>query len=271
CVGSRNEQVGNEYCTGVCCMFGIKNASIIKEHLPDSEVYLCYIDIRTPGLYYEEYYRRAQKMGVRFVRGRPAEILPQSDGSLRVVVEDTLRNQPMEINADLVVLSAGMVATPGVGRLGGILGLLRTKEGFARDFHIKMGPVRSSKDGIYLAGTVQGPKDITQTVAHAGGAASAAVQPVLKGYLERRLDTAFITPEKCINCLACIAVCRAGAIQVREEGSSPIIVDTACQSCGICVPVCPTSAIQLRNFTEEQILAETRELLSSASLGSDAQ
>ena len=270
CVGSRNEQVGNEYCTGVCCMFGIKNAGIIKEHLPDTEVYLCYIDIRTPGLCYEEYYKRAQKKGIHFIRGRPAELNPQPDGSIQVLVEDTLRSLPMEINADMVVLSAGMVATSGVGKLGSLLGVLRTKEGFIRDFHIKMGPVRASKDGIFLAGTIQGPKDITQTVAHAGGAASAATQPLVRGYLEKRLDTAVIDREACIQCMACVTVCGSGAVQVSDEQGYPEVVDAACQSCGSCVPACPTSAIQIRNYRESQIRAEVHAVLNGNDLRGEA-
>jgi heterodisulfide reductase subunit A len=269
CVGSRNEQVGNEYCTGVCCMFGIKNAGIVKEHLPDTDVYLCYIDIRTPGLYYEEYYKRAQKKGIHFIRGRPAELNPQADGSIQVIVEDTLRSTPMEINADMVILSAGMNATSGVGKLGSLLGVLRTKEGFIREFHIKMGPVRASKDGVFLAGTIQGPKDITQTVAHAGGAASAATQPLVRGYLEKRMDTATIDQEECIKCLACITVCGSGAIQIMDETGYPTVIDAACQSCGACVPACPTSAVQIRNFRERQIEAEVQAVLNSSQLGGE--
>ncbi|MFX1264465.1 MAG: 4Fe-4S binding protein, partial [Promethearchaeota archaeon] len=264
CVGSRNEQVGNKYCTGVCCMFGTKNASFIKDHLPDSDVYMCYIDIRTPGLHYEEYYRRAQDLGVRFIRGRPAELNPDpATGNIRVIVEDTLASQPMEINANMVVLSSAMIPPAGLGKLGSMLGLLRSKEGFAREFHIKMGPVRSSKDGIFLAGAVHSPKDITQVVAHAGGAASAAAQPLVKGYIEKRLDTAVIDPLRCIDCLACIGSCGVGAIALGEDGR-PTIIDAACLSCGACVPSCPTGALQLRNFRERQITAEVRAVLQAA-------
>lgn len=266
CVGSRNDQIGNEYCTGVCCMYGLKNSGIIKEHLPDSEVYFLYIDIRTPGIYYDEYGQGRQKMGIHFIRGRPACITPQPNGNLLVSVEDTLRQVPMEIDAELVVLSAGMVPSAGLGKLGSALGILRTKEGFAKDFHIKMGPVKSSKEGIFLAGAIQGPKDITQSISHAGGAASAAAQPLVRGYIEKRIDTAVIDRDLCIKCLACIGSCGAGAI-IPEADGIPIISDAACQSCGVCVPACPTGAIQLRNYTDEQISAEIFSIMDTAKNG----
>jgi heterodisulfide reductase subunit A len=267
CVGSRNEQVGNKYCSGVCCMFGTKNASFIKDHLPETDVYVCYIDVRTPGLHYEEYYKRAQEMGVRYIRGRPAELKPDpKTGNIKVFVEDTLTSRPMEIEAEMVVLSSAMIPPAGIGKLGSKLGLLRTKEGFARDFHIKMGPVRSSKDGIFLAGAIHSPKDITQTIAHAGGAASAAAQPLVKGYVEKRLDTAVIDQNLCIDCLACVPTCGVGAIAIGEDGK-PTVIDAACLSCGACVPSCPTGALQLRNFRERQIAAEVTAILEAANGG----
>ena len=161
CVGSRNDQVGNAYCTGVCCMFGLKNAGIIKDTLPECDLTMCYIDIRTPGLYYEEYYKSAQKKGVRFIRGRPSEI--QRDpvsGELQVIVEDTLSQTPMEIPADMILLSSAMVPPKGVGILGSQLQVLRAKEGFLKEFHLKMNPTKSSRGRNLLAGAMQGPKDI---------------------------------------------------------------------------------------------------------------
>ncbi|MHA1112497.1 MAG: FAD-dependent oxidoreductase, partial [Promethearchaeota archaeon] len=118
CVGSRNDQVGNAYCTGVCCKFAIKNARILKENYPNSNVTICYIDIRTPGLNFEELYKSAQEIGVRFIRGRPSEILRNPlTGELKVIVEDTLSSTPLQLKGDLVVLSAAMVPPEGIGPL----------------------------------------------------------------------------------------------------------------------------------------------------------
>ncbi|MHA1136016.1 MAG: 4Fe-4S binding protein [Candidatus Thorarchaeota archaeon] len=267
CVGSRNDQVGNEYCSGVCCMFAIKNAGIIKEHLPETDIYVLYTDMRTPGLHYEEYYKRAQKNGIHFIRGRPAELTPnKKTGNILVELEDTLGGRPMEIDADMVLLSAGMIAPKGFGKLGGKLKLLRAKEGFAKEFHLKMGPVRSSRDGVYLAGAIQGPKDITQSVAHAGGAASAAAQPLVRGFLEKRVDTAQIDPNLCIKCMNCITVCSIGAIQIDSDGM-PKVSDAACKSCGTCTPACPTGAIQIRNYDDCQLTAEVDGLLEPLKTG----
>ena len=155
CVGSRNDQVGNQYCTGVCCKFAIKNARIVKEMYPDTDVTICYIDIRTPGLNFEEMYKSTQEVGVRFIRGRPSEIIKDPiSGELKVIVEDTLSMTPLELNADMVVLSAAMVPPEGIGPLGSKLKVLRSKEGFLKEFHIKMNPTLSSKGGISLARTI---------------------------------------------------------------------------------------------------------------------
>ncbi|MHA1718848.1 MAG: 4Fe-4S binding protein [Promethearchaeota archaeon] len=261
CVGSRNELVGNEYCTGVCCMFAIKNAGIIKDTFPDCNVYICYIDIRTPGLYYEEYYKACQKKGVIFLRGRPSEIEKDPEtGELRVYVEDTFTQTPMELKADLVLLSAAMVPPKSVGLLGSRLQVLRSKEGFIKEFHIKMDPTKSSREGIFIAGAIQGPKDITQSVAQGSAAASGAVSTLVKGFIEKEMQVPVIDYDLCSSCGACIVACSPSAIN-WDEGK-PKINNAACKSCGICIPSCPSGAIQLKNFREDQMLDEIRGILS---------
>ena len=256
CVGSRNEQVGNKYCTGVCCKFATKNAGIIKDNYPDTEVTICYIDVRTPGLNFEEYYMDAQQKGVRFIRGRPSEVLRDPiSGELTVIVEDTLSQTPMQLKADMVVLSAAMVPPQGIGPLGSKLKILRSKEGFFKEFHIKMNPTLSSKGGIFLAGTVQGPKDISETVAHAGSAAALAAQPLVKGYIEKEMLVPKINYDLCMDCGMCITACNPAAISWNAEGR-PEVNEIACRSCGMCMPACPTAAIQLLNFRDDQLLDE---------------
>ena len=256
CVGSRNEQVGNKYCTGVCCKFATKNAGIIKDNYPDTEVTICYIDIRTPGLNFEEYYMDAQQKGVRFIRGRPSEVVRDPNtGELTVIVEDTLSQTPMQLKADMVVLSAAMVPPQGIGPLGSKLKILRSKEGFFKEFHIKMNPTLSSKGGIFLAGTIQGPKDISETVAHAGSAAALAAQPLVKGYIEKEMLVPKIDYDLCMDCGMCITACNPAAISWNAEGR-PEVNDIACRSCGMCMPACPTAAIQLVNFSDDQLLDE---------------
>ncbi|MHA1235287.1 MAG: 4Fe-4S dicluster domain-containing protein [Promethearchaeota archaeon] len=256
CVGSRNDQVGNQYCTGVCCKFAIKNARIVKEMYPDSDVTICYIDIRTPGLNFEEMYKSTQEVGVRFIRGRPSEIMKDPiNGELKVIVEDTLSMTPLELNADMVILSAAMVPPEGIGPLGSKLKVLRSKEGFLKEFHIKMNPTLSSKGGIFLAGAIQGPKDISETVAHAGSAAALAAAPLVKGYIEREMLVPSIDYDLCVNCGICKTICAPAAIDIDENGR-PTVNKIACRSCGMCMPSCPMAAIQLINFSDEQLYDE---------------
>ncbi|MHC1593583.1 MAG: 4Fe-4S binding protein [Methermicoccaceae archaeon] len=273
CVGSRNEQVGNAYCTGVCCMFSIKNSKILKEHIPDADVYLFYIDIRTPGLNYEEYYKSAQNAGIRFIRGRPGEIIEDPETkNLIIRAEDTLTGEPLELEVDLVVLASAMVPPKGVGKVADKLGLLRGKEGFFKERHIKMAPVDSNKSGIFLAGSAQGPKDVSTCVAHARGAASAASIPLEKGYVEKDLITAVVDDELCNQCMACVAVCPANAIEVLDEEvetDGQVVLrrvlrvnNAACIGGGTCVPACPTGALQLRNFRDIQLRPQLYGILS---------
>jgi heterodisulfide reductase subunit A len=256
CVGSRNDQVGNQYCTGVCCKFAIKNARIVKEMYPDTDVTICYIDVRTPGLNFEELYKSAQEVGVRFIRGRPSEILRDpTSGELRVIVEDTLSMTPLKLKADIVVLSAAMVPPEGIGPLGSKLKVLRSKEGFLKEFHIKMNPTLSSKGGIFLAGAIQGPKDISESVAQAGNAAAIAAAPLVKGYIEKEILVPTVDYDLCVRCRLCKTVCAPAAIEINDD-EKPIVNEVACKSCGMCMPVCPTGAIQLLNFSDDQLLDE---------------
>jgi heterodisulfide reductase subunit A len=256
CVGSRNEQVGNEYCTGVCCKFAIKNARIIKEMYPNTDITICYIDVRTPGLNFEELYKSAQEVGVRFIRGRPSEILRDPvSGELRVIVEDTLSQTPLKLKADMVVLSAAMVPPEGIGPLGSKLHVLRSKEGFLKEFHIKMNPTLSSKGGIFLAGAIQGPKDISESVAQAGNAAAIAAAPLVRGYIEKEMLIPSVDFDLCVRCGLCKTVCAPAAIEINDDGT-PMVNEVACKSCGMCMPACPTGAIQLLNFSDEQLLDE---------------
>ena len=256
CVGSRNDQVGNQYCTGVCCKFAVKNSKLIKDMYPNMNVTICYIDVRTPGLNFEEMYKSAQESGVRFIRGRPSEIVRDPiSGELRVIVEDTLSQTPLQLKADMVVLSAAMVPPEGIGPLGSKLHVLRSKEGFLKEFHIKMNPTLSSKGGIFLAGAIQGPKDISESVAHAGSAAAIAAAPLVKGYIEKEMLIPEIDYDLCVNCGNCKTVCAPAAINIDENGR-PEVNEVACKSCGMCMPACPTGAIQLINFRDDQLLDE---------------
>jgi heterodisulfide reductase subunit A len=201
-------------------------------------------------------YKSTQEIGVRFIRGRPSEITRNPlNGELKVIVEDTLTMTPLQLNADMVVLSAAMVPPEGIGPLGSKLKVLRSKEGFLKEFHIKMNPTLSSKGGIFLAGTIQGPKDISESVAHAGSAAALAAAPLVRGYIEKEMLVPSIDYDLCVNCGICKTICAPAAIDIDENGR-PTVNEIACRSCGMCMPSCPTAAIQLINFTDEQLYDE---------------
>ncbi|MDH7484735.1 MAG: CoB--CoM heterodisulfide reductase iron-sulfur subunit A family protein [Anaerolineae bacterium] len=174
CVGSRDAKHGHAYCSRVCCMYTAKQAHLVCEKLPEAQVTIFYMDIRAFGKGFEEFYDRVRREGVLYRRGNPSEIIRRGE-KLIVRAEDTLLGEPVEVEADLVVLAVGMQPRADAGQVADLLGLERSDDGFFREAHPKLRPVESGVAGIYLAGCCQGPKDIPDTVAQAKAAAAAAM------------------------------------------------------------------------------------------------
>jgi heterodisulfide reductase subunit A len=174
CVGSRDKNLGNEYCSRVCCMYTAKQAHLVREKLPDANVTVFYMDVRAFGKGFEEFYDRVRMEGTRYRRGNPSEIYKQGD-KLIVRAEDTLLSEPLEVEADLVVLAVGVTPRADAQELADLLGLSRTPDGFFQEAHPKLHPVETGVEGIYLAGCCQGPKDVPDTVAQGKAAASSAI------------------------------------------------------------------------------------------------
>jgi heterodisulfide reductase subunit A len=176
CYGSRDVHRGCKYCSRVCCMYAIKDAMIAKEHEPKIEnITICYVDIRAYGKDFEEYYERAKNEGIRFLRGRPAKIKEDiKTGDLIISIEDTESGRRKKIRANLLVLSNAMVPSEGTEELADILSIKTDEYGFFKERQSNVGPIESTKDGIYLCGCAQGPKDIPDTVAQASAAAARA-------------------------------------------------------------------------------------------------
>jgi heterodisulfide reductase subunit A len=174
CVGSRDQTTGNLYCSRVCCMITAKHAHLVKDKIHDAKVTVFYADIRAFGKGFEEFYDRVRAEGVHYRRGYVSEIYKRGE-KLVVRSEDTLISKPIETTADLVVLSVGLVPRPETNPLAKLFGLKNSQDGFLAEAHPKMRPVDTAVDGVYLAGCVQGPKDIPDTVAHAKAAAAAAI------------------------------------------------------------------------------------------------
>jgi heterodisulfide reductase subunit A len=174
CVGSRDQTTGNLYCSRVCCMITAKHAHLVKDKIHDANVTVFYADIRAFGKGFEEFYDRVREEGVHYRRGYVSEVFKR-DGKLVVRSEDTLIGKPIETTADLVVLSVGLVPRPETSGVAQLLGLTKSTDGFIAEAHAKMRPVDTAVDGVYLAGVIQGPKDIPDTVAHAKAAAAATI------------------------------------------------------------------------------------------------
>ena len=263
CVGSRDESVGNEYCSRVCCMYLAKQAHLIKDKLPDAEITVFYMDVRAFGKGFEEFYDRVRREGVRYIRGNPSEIYRKGgDHTLIIEVEDTLTGTPLEHESDLVVLGVGLEPRQDIREIIDLFKLSQSTDGFFLEAHPKLRPVDTASDGIYLAGCCQGPKDIPDTVAQAKGAASSALILMASGKVKVEAQVSVVSPDECRGCGFCVEVCPFGAIELVDENRMGNIVKVAlvnealCKGCGSCAAACLSGAIQPKSFKDEQILPQ---------------
>ena len=262
CVGSRDE-LTNKYCSRVCCMTAIKQARMIRDKT-GAAIYVFYIDLRTFGKGYEEFYESTAKAGVTFIRGRVGEIL-QNDETMSLTVrgEDTLLGKPIQLNeVDLVVLSTGVVAADSTNKIAHALNLSISPDGFLLEAHPKLRPVDSFNDGIFVAGMAQGPKDIPDTVAQAKAAASGAMALMGKGKINVEPYYSVVDEDKCAGCQVCISVCPYNAVALNERGYAEVN-PALCKGCGTCTSACASGAITSQHYTDGQIAAMIQEYLST--------
>jgi heterodisulfide reductase subunit A len=262
CVGSRDAQVGNPYCSRVCCMVTAKQAHLVKELLPEADVTVFYMDVRTFGKGGEEFYDETRRKGVLYRRGNVSEIVRQGERAT-LIAEDTLLGQPIEYEADLVILAVGMEPRADVGNVATLLKLPRSADGFFLELHPKLRPVDTAVDGVFLAGCCQGPKDIPDTVTQAKAAASSALIPLLRGTVRAESATAVVEEELCAGCGMCVEVCPYGAPSLHLLWGISRINAVLCKGCGACAVACPSKAIHLQHFTEEQVWAQIDALVEA--------
>jgi heterodisulfide reductase subunit A len=274
CVGSRDIKY-NIDCSAICCMQSLKFAHLVKEKT-GAKVYNFYIDIRTPGKTYDEFYRRVMDEGVHFIRGKVAEVTdapryPGEEGKLIIQVEDTLAGRQLRVPVDMVILSAAMQPRADSKEVAKKFGIACSANGWFIERHPKLDPVATMTEGIFIAGVCQGPKDIPASVAQ--GAAAAARVLGLIGQKQVTLEPirASVDQEKCSGCRICNSLCPFNAITFIEERKVSEINPALCQGCGTCVAACPAGAITGSHFTNAQIMAQLEGLMLNFGNGREVE
>ncbi len=257
CVGSRSDKAGKLYCSNVCCMNTIKDSLLIKEHWPETEIYVFYVDIRAYGKGFEDLYKRARKEGVVFVRGLPAEIREDKrTRNLWLIGENTLKREIYKTSADMVILSIGLEARKDSETIQRLLTLSRNQDGFFLEAHPKLRPVDAATGGIFFAGCAESPKDIKDSVTQASAAAARAGILMAKGKVTVEAITPIPFPGKCKACGLCVKVCPYNALTLDKNKKEITVIQAACGGCGTCAAECTFGALTQNHFTDEQIIAQ---------------
>lgn len=267
CVGSRSDDgCGKSYCSKICCMYTTKHAMLVKEKYPDVDVSVFYIDMRTPGKNFDEFYRRAAEVyGVRYIKGMVGKVA-EWNGRLRVQAADLLEDRQVWIDADMVVLAAAIEPDPTARMVGSMLTASMDQNDFFTEAHPKLRPVESPTAGVFLSGMCQGPKDIPETVAQAGAAAVKVLGLLSKDKLLGNPCVAHPDELLCNGCSSCENVCPYSAVTyvdkqvndhgVRETRRVAQVNGAVCQGCGACSVACPSGAMDIHGFSNRQIMAE---------------
>ncbi len=253
CVGRKEK----EYCSGICCMYSIKLAHIMREKLPDAKLYCFYSDICVPKKEHQQWYDRVVDQGVEFIRSNGTVAVTADKGKL--AVKHGTDSSGKTVSVDMVVLAPAVEPSSDIEKLAGILDTSRDDHGFFCEEHALMKPFATALEGVFAVGSCQGPKDIGDAVAQAGAAAGRVLSRLVPGEkLALEPMVAVVDEDLCSGCKTCILLCPYSAITRDKEKGTSVVDEALCRGCGTCVAACPSGAITAKQFTREQILAEIK-------------
>ena len=256
CVGSRSEKYGNPYCSNICCMNTIKDTLLLKDHYPDIEAKVFYIDIRAFGKGFEDLFRRSKEAGIIYIRGIPGEIVEDpKTRNLKVMVEDTTANKIEEHEFDMFVLSVGVTPRFDMPEVQQLLTLSKTSDGFFMEAHPKLKPVDAPTSGVFFAGCAEAPKDVKDSVTQASAATARAETVLSAGKVKLEAITSTINTDLCRFCAICAKGCPFNAITVDTKKKTISYVEALCKGCGTCAATCPNGAISVKHYDFDQIFA----------------
>jgi len=264
CVGARIPE--RTYCSRICCMTAIKNASLIKEKNPKAKVWVMHRDIMAYGVDYESYYRKAMELGVRFIRynlEKPPQVIGNGKAE-KVKIWHQLMGKEMELPVDMVVLTTPLVPREENEDISKMCKIPLSEQGFFLEAHLKLMPVEFATDGIYVCGSARWPTDTAEGISQAYAAAGKAAVPLRRGYVKPEAITSSVDEDICSGCGTCVAVCPYGALElVSRDGRKVSQVSVAqCKGCGTCGAACPSGAITMNHFRNEEIMAQLDALMA---------
>jgi heterodisulfide reductase subunit A len=266
CVGSRSQDGrGNPYCSNICCMNTVKDTLLLCDHYPGVEIKVFYMDIRAFGKGFEDLYMRSKAEGVKYVRGIPGDVIedPQSK-NLTLTVENTTTGKLEKHELDMLVLSQGVIPRQDGDKIKQLMTLSTTSDGFIMESHPKLKPVDAPTKGVFIAGCVESPKDVKDSVTQASAAAARASILLNAGKTKIEAITSQVNGDLCNYCGVCAKVCPYNAIIAPDKKTRklPVIISAACAGCGACAAECTQDAIFMNHFRDEQIMAQVDAILA---------